>query len=448
MKVLYFDCFSGISGDMTLGALLDLGVSQEHLIESLKALKLEDEYHFNIKKELKNGIMGTLVDVVLHHEELKQGHDHHHDHDHDHEHHHHDHDHQHEHNHHHADEAAVAHTHNHNLEHDHRSYKNIVAMIEGSSLNENVKNLSKKIFTIIGEAEGKIHGKPLEEVHFHEVGAVDSIVDIVGTAICIDALKPDKIVFSKIPLSKGFVKCQHGMFPLPAPACLEILKDVPVYFTELKFELVTPTGAGIIKALADSYDDSGDMTIEKIGYGLGKKTYEKPNVLRVYLYEQKKKINNQVVEIDANIDDMTGEQLGYLMELLLEAGALDVYFTPIYMKKNRPGTKLSVLCTPEKQQDLAKLLLLQTTTFGVRYKLMDRDILDREFTEIQLFNDTVRCKIGMIDGKPIKIEPEYEDCKRIARANSLPITEVFNAASAEANKIKQIDKLRTIKYTC
>lgn len=423
MKVLYFDCFSGISGDMTLGALLDLGVSQEHLIESLKALKLEGEYHFNIKKELKNGIMGTLVDVVLHSEE----HEHHHHHEHDHEH-------DHEHEHHHHDEAAVAHTHNHNSEHEHRSYKNIISMIEGSALNENIKKLSKKIFTVIGEAEGKIHGLPLEEVHFHEVGAVDSIVDIVGTAICIDAIKPDKIIFSKIPLSKGFVKCQHGMFPLPAPASLEILKDVPVYFTDIKFELVTPTGAGIIKALADGYDDSGDMTIEKIGYGLGKKTYEKPNVLRAYLYEQKKKISNQIVEIDTNIDDMTGEQLGYVMELLLTAGALDVYFTPIYMKKNRPGVKLSVLCTPEKQQDLTQLLLSQTSTFGVRYKLMGRDILDREFTEIQLLNDIVRCKIGMIDGKPIKIEPEYEDCKRIAKNNSLPIAEVFNMALALSTK--------------
>lgn len=436
MKVLYFDCFSGISGDMTLGALLDLGVSQEYLIESLKALKLEGEYHFNIKKDLKNGIMGTFVNVVLHSEEEEQGHDHHNGHEHQHEHEHeHEHEHQHDNEHHHH-EIAMAHTHNHHLEHEHRSYSNIVSMIEGSSLNDNVKNLSKRIFTIIGEAEGKIHGKPLEEVHFHEVGAVDSIVDIVGTAICIDALKPDKIVFSKIPLSKGFVKCQHGMFPLPAPASLEILKDVPVYFTDIKFELVTPTGAGIIKALADSYDDSGDMMIEKIGYGLGKKTYEKPNVLRVYLYNEKKKINNQVVEIDTNIDDMTGEQLGYIMELLLAAGALDVYFTPMYMKKNRPGVKLSILCTQDMQQDLTQLLLSQTSTFGVRYKLMDRNILDREFVEIQLLNDIVRCKVGLLDGKKVKIAPEYEDCKRIAKKNSLPIAEIFNEALSEANKIK------------
>lgn len=281
MKTLYFDCFSGISGDMTLGALLDLGVSQELLVESLKELKLEGEYHLDIRKELKNGIMGTRVDVVLHNEEQEE---HHHEHEggHDHSHDHHSHSHDHSHDHHH-------HKHDNEHEHDHRSYRMIVDMIDNSNLKQNVKDISKKIFRIIGEAEGKIHGKPLEEVHFHEVGAVDSIVDIVGAAICIDALQPDQIVFSKIPLSKGFVKCQHGMFPLPAPACLEILKDVPVYFTDVKFELVTPTGAGIIKALADGFDDSGDMVIEKIGYGLGKKTYEKPNVLRVYLYEQKKK---------------------------------------------------------------------------------------------------------------------------------------------------------------
>lgn len=429
MKVLYFDCFSGISGDMTLGALLDLGVSQEHLVESLKALKLEGEYHLDIRKELKNGIMGTRVDVVLHHE-IQHEHMREHEHEHSHEHGHH----------HHHDEAAAAHIHSHSHEHVHRSYKSIVEMIEGSTLNEHVKALSKDIFTVIGEAEGKIHGKPLEEVHFHEVGAVDSIVDIVGAAICIDALKPDQIIFSKIPLSKGFVKCQHGMFPLPAPACLEILKDVPVYFTDVKFELVTPTGAGIIKALSDGFDDSGDMTIEKIGYGLGKKTYEKPNVLRVYLYD-KKKLNNKVVEIDTNIDDMTGEQLGFVMEQLLDAGALDVYFTDIQMKKNRPGVKLSVLCGVDKQSEITKLLLTHTSTFGIRYKLMERDILDREFIELPLKHGIVRCKVGKLNGNIIKIIPEYEDCKRLAKMQNIPISQIFNEAlGLAANYDKIIDK--------
>ncbi|MDF2520358.1 MAG: hypothetical protein K0R84_986 [Clostridia bacterium] len=274
MKVLYFDCFSGISGDMTLGTLLDLGVDQDYLIENLKALKLDGEYKLDIMKELKNGIMGTKVDVVLTHEE--HSHEHHHNHDHSHEH---------SHEHHHEAAAALSH---HHHEHQHRSFSSISAMIDESSLNENVKELSKRIFRVIAEAEGKIHGKPLEEVHFHEVGAVDSIVDIVGTAICIDALKPDKIIFSRIPLSQGFVHCAHGVFPLPAPASLEILRDVPVYFTDVRFELVTPTGAGIVKALADGFEDGSDIIIEKIGYGLGKKTYEKPNVLRTYLYNEKK----------------------------------------------------------------------------------------------------------------------------------------------------------------
>jgi pyridinium-3,5-bisthiocarboxylic acid mononucleotide nickel chelatase len=230
------------------------------------------------------------------------------------------------------------------------------------------------------------------------------------------------------------------MFPLPAPASLEILRDIPVYFTDLKFELVTPTGAGIIKALADDFDDSGDMTIEKIGYGLGKKTYEKPNVLRVYVYD-KKKLNNKIVEIDTNIDDMTGEQLGFVMEQLLDAGALDVYFTDIQMKKNRPGVKLTVLCSVEKQQEITKLLLTHTSTFGIRYKVMERDILDREFVEIPLKYGTVRCKIGKLDGSIIKIIPEYEDCKKIAKEQSLPISQVFNEALGKAaNYDKVIDK--------
>lgn len=438
MKVLYFDCFSGISGDMTLGTLLDLGVDQQHLIESLKALGLDGEYHLDIRKDLKNGIMGTFVDVVLHDEEHSHhdhGHEHSHEHEHHHDHHHNHHDH-HDHGHNHDDdhqhEVAVAHTHTH----EHRSYNSIVAMIDGSTLNDNVKSLSKMIFKVIGEAEGKIHGKPLEEVHFHEVGAVDSIVDIVGTAICIDALKPDKIVFSKIPLTQGFVKCAHGVFPLPAPASLEILKDVPVYFSDVKFELVTPTGAGIVKALADSFESNGDMLIEKIGYGLGKKTYEKPNVLRTILYSEKKKLTDKVVEIDTNIDDMTGEQLGFIMEQLLEAGALDVYFTDIQMKKNRPGVKLSVLCSPDKQQDITKLLLTHTSTFGVRYSELERSILDREFVDVELALGKVRCKVGRLEGKIVKVVPEYEDCRKIAKEKSLPISQVFTEALQEAGRIK------------
>lgn len=257
MKVLYFDCFSGISGDMTIGSLLDLGVEEKQLRSELSKLRL-DGYEINVEKQLKNGITGTSFNVILSNGE----HHHHHDND----------------------------NHCHDHGHNHRNLRDIEDIIDKSSLNDNVKSISKKIFRIVAEAEGKIHGSTPEDVHFHEVGALDSIVDIVGTAICIDQLKPDKIVFSKLPLSRGFVKCQHGIIPLPAPATLEIVKGLPVYFFDAPMELVTPTGAAIAKALGDEFGDMDAMHVEKIGYGMGKGDYKVPNALRTILFDIKKKI--------------------------------------------------------------------------------------------------------------------------------------------------------------
>lgn len=239
MKILYFDCFSGISGDMAVGALLDAGADEKTLLEGLKQLKADD-CSIKIGKKLKNGISGTDFSILL------------------------------------EDRVVNRHV--------HRNLGDIEDIINGCGLNERVRKLSIKIFRLIAEAEGKIHGAPIEEVHFHEVGAIDSIMDIIGTAICIDNLAADKIVFSSLPLSKGFVKCQHGVIPLPAPATLEILKNVPVYFTDIDFELVTPTGAAIAKGLADEFRMIGEYEIEKVGYGLGKKTYEIPNALRVVIF--------------------------------------------------------------------------------------------------------------------------------------------------------------------
>ncbi|MEA4846720.1 MAG: LarC family nickel insertion protein [Clostridiaceae bacterium] len=256
MKTLYFDCFSGISGDMTVGALLDIGADERILLEGLKQLKT-DGYRIKIEKKLKNGISGTDFTVLLEEND---------DHCHEHEHH-----------------------HPHNGGHVHRSMGDIERIINDSGLNERVRKLSIDMFRLVAEAEGKIHGKSAEEVHFHEIGAIDSIVDIVGTAICIDSLAADRIVFSSLPLSKGFIKCQHGVFPLPAPATLEILKDVPVYYTDINIELVTPTGAAIAKGLADEFGMAGELEAERIGYGLGKVTYEIPNVLRVVLFNTPKK---------------------------------------------------------------------------------------------------------------------------------------------------------------
>ena len=420
MRTLYFDCFSGISGDMTIGALLDAGADEQVLMEGLKQLKVEG-YSINIEKKLKNGISGTDFSVIL--EEYEEHEHHEHDHDHDHN---HDHDHGHQHNNDHQHE----HQHVHNNSHVHRNMSDIETIINESGLDERVRTLSLKIFGLVAVAEGRIHGKPAAEVHFHEVGAVDSIVDIIGTAICIVNLNIDRIVFSSLPLSRGFVKCQHGTFPLPAPATLELLRGVPVYYTDVNFELVTPTGAAIARGLADEFGMVGELEVEKIGYGLGKKTYEIPNVLRVMLLNSKKKISDKVIEIETNIDDMTAEQLGSVMDRLFHEGALDVFFTPVLMKKNRPGTKLTVLCNQERKAAVVEALLRHTSTFGVRMACMERNILDRELIAVDTRFGSIRCKLGRLEGELLKYSPEYEDCKAASENHGRPIAEVYDEAMA------------------
>ncbi|HWR62568.1 MAG TPA: nickel pincer cofactor biosynthesis protein LarC [Clostridia bacterium] len=419
MRTLYFDCFSGISGDMTVGALLDVGADEKALLEGMEKLKV-DGYRIEIEKKLKNGISGTDFSVILEDHEEYEEHEYH-------EHHHDGHDHGHDHDHH-VNEHNHGHQHVHNDAHVHRNMSDIEKIINDSELNERVRMLALKIFKLVAEAEGRIHGKPAGEVHFHEVGAVDSIVDIIGTAICIDSLNVDRIVFSSLPLSRGFVRCQHGVFPLPAPATLEILKDVPVYYTDVNFELVTPTGAAIAKGLAEEFGMVGELAVERIGYGLGKKTYEIPNVLRVMLFNSKKKISDRVMEIETNIDDMTAEQLGSVMDRLFEQGALDVFFTPVLMKKNRPGTKLTVLCHQDRKDALTEALLRHTSTFGVRFSYLDRTILDRETVAVDTCFGSIRCKLGRLTGELLKYSPEYEDCKAASEKSGRPISEVYAEA--------------------
>ncbi len=420
MKTLYFDCFSGISGDMTVGALLDLGADTAVLETGLKMLNVEG-YRLKIEKRLKNGISGTQFEVLLDEEQHQHPHVHIHEHPHV-----------------HAHSHSEAHHHGeHQHSHAHRSFHDIEHLIVESGLNDNTKKISLDIFRLIAEAEGKIHGKPANEVHFHEVGAVDSIVDIVGTAICIDQLSPDRIIFSSLPLSRGFVRCQHGTFPLPAPAVLEILRGVPVYYTSLDFELVTPTGAGIAKALAHEFGALGEGCIERIGYGLGKKTYEIPNVLRVMLYESKKKIKDSVLAIEANIDDMTPEQMGYAMEKLFSEGALDVSYTSILMKKNRPGVRLSVLCSPEKKSGIVDAVFKHTSTFGIRYALYEREILERAQTVVETKAGSISCKLGWHDGALLRVSPEYEDCRLAAEKTGKSIMAVYAEAIGQVYKEKQ-----------
>lgn len=307
MKVLYYDCFAGISGDMNLGAMVDIGVDKVYLINQLSKLKLNNEFEVKVGRDSRKGIEGTKVDVILKHRdeiccdaenhshevEHKNEHEHVHQHDQEHEHHHHhhdDHSHEHTHEHSHCHSHHHEHNHSHEGEHVHRNLQHIENIINSSELNDNVKKISLDMFRKVAEAEAKVHGKPLYEVHFHEVGAVDSIVDIVGAAICLDYLKVDKVMASSVELGGGFVKCAHGLIPVPAPATVEILKGVPVKTGIVPFETTTPTGAAIIASSVEEFSDMKEFVIEKVGYGVGGRDTEIPNVLRVYL--GKKKLKN------------------------------------------------------------------------------------------------------------------------------------------------------------
>ena len=344
MKTLYFDCSAGISGDMTLGALLDLGIDKDKFVAELNKLNVEG-YDMVFGRAVKNGIGANKVDVVITiegydadgHPIMKEIHDddhhceHHHDHDHEHRHeheheHHHDHEHEHEHDHHHDHEHDHEHDHHHDHHHPHvhRNVADVFAIIDNSEINENAKELAKRIFMRVAKAESKVHNEPLDKVHFHEVGAIDSIVDIIGTAICIDMLKPDRICASVVNDGHGFIMCQHGQIPVPVPATAQIFADSDVISRQIDIdtELVTPTGAAIIAELADSYGTMPAMKIEKIGMGAGSKDMKIPNVLRVAMGEEKEISEETITVLETNIDDASGEILGYTMERLLAAGAM------------------------------------------------------------------------------------------------------------------------------
>lgn len=376
--ILYFDCFSGISGDMAVGALLDLGVPKDYLIENLKSLNIDEEYQIEIRKSNKNGIEGTDFYVFLKEE---------------------------------------------NIHHHERNLKDIISIIDKSRITDGAKNIAKRIFNIIAEAEAKVHGKSIDEVHFHEVGAVDSIIDIVGVAVCIDYLKPDKIISSYVNTGSGFVKCQHGILPVPAPATMNILKDVPIYSDERKFELTTPTGAAILKGLCSEFVEGINMKVKAVGYGCGKKNTEKPNVLRVVLGEEDKE---EVVLLETTIDDMNPQFYGYVMDKLFEKGALDVYLTPVYMKKNRPGIVISVLVHENKEKSIIEVLFKETTTIGIRKFKIKRYELQREIKRVETEFGKVDFKISKYEGEIVNISPEFEDLKRISMERALPLKDVYN----------------------
>ncbi|MFW5699860.1 MAG: nickel pincer cofactor biosynthesis protein LarC [Bacteroidota bacterium] len=395
MKILYYDCFSGISGDMNLGVLIDLGVDPEYLKSELKKLNVSG-YELEISRKLKMGIEGTRVNVKL-------------------EHHHHNH-------------TGSNHGHHHHHHEPHRHLKDIKKLIYESKLSERVKEKSLDIFQRIGVAEAKIHGKTVEEIHFHEVGAIDSIVDIVGAAICLENLGVDKIMASRVEVGGGMVRCAHGVFPVPAPATAEILRNIPIRKGSVQSETTTPTGAAILASYVNEFTDKVDFSITKTGYGIGHKDFDIPNVLRAHLAEAKETSAEQTISYltECNIDDMNPEWYDYVMEKLFEAGAEDVFYTPIQMKKGRPAVKLSILHDEKRSEAIKSLLFRHTSTIGLRKTKVQKTMLQREEKKLQTKYGEITIKYTVIDDGNRKWKPEYEDCKRIAEKHNISLQEIYN----------------------
>lgn len=426
MRTLYLDCFAGASGDMFIGALLDCGLDFDVLKSELSKLSVED-YELSLTRVDRSGISSAKFDVHLKGDDHSQEH-HHHEHPHDHSHkHHHDHPHDHSH------EHGRQHTHEEHL-HSHRSLSQIRQMISASSLSALVKERALTIFQQIGEAESKIHGIPIETVHFHEVGAIDSIVDIVGACIGLEALRIERIVSSPLHVGSGTFKCAHGTYPVPGPATAELLKGLPIYSKDIEGELVTPTGAAIIATLASSYGNLPQMKIEKVGYGAGTRTYPNfPNVLRAIIGELEDSTSDTtpttVAILEANIDDLSAQVFGHLMEKAFDAGALDVFYTPVQMKKNRPGLLVTLLCKPEDRERMTELIFTETTTLGVRYREERREVLQREQVPVETEFGTVRIKTARgKDGRIMNYAPEFDDCRKAAEIHQVPVREIQLAA--------------------
>ena len=388
MRVAYFDCFSGVSGDMVLGALVDLGLDIDELARGLSSLDLE-EFRIESRDVMSYGLRATKVDVIV-------------------------------------PESVLV-----------RTFNNIRDVIENSDLPGPVKAMSLEIFMRIASAESVIHNKPVDQVHFHEVGAVDSIVDIVGTAYGMSALGITEAFASPLPLGHGMIKTQHGSLPVPAPAVLEILGDTPTYGRGIPTEIVTPTGAAIVKSLAGAFGVMPPMKIGAIGYGAGSKDIGVPNILRVVtgdLADTPGDGEQLAYVISTNVDDMNPEFYEYVMERLFAAGAHDVWLTPTQMKKTRPGVVINVLGSPAEVSGLKRILLEETSTFGLRTSTVMKKAIERAFVEVETRWGPVRVKIGREGGHVTSVSPEFSDCARIAGESGVPIKDVFRAAQLLAQQ--------------
>jgi len=387
MKIAYFDCFSGISGDMISGALLDAGLKKEDLEKELSKLNLSG-YRLEVKKTTKRGLTATQVKVEI-------------------------------------EERGVE-----------RKLRDIINGIENSKLEEEDKKQIKKIFYKIGEAEAQIHQKDIKDIHFHEVGGMDSIIDITSAVLGLRILGIKEVYSSALPLGNGFVKCAHGNIPVPAPATLEILKGIPVYSSGIKSEMVTPTGAGIISSFAKKFGEMPLMKVERIGYGSGEKDFTIPNILRVNIGEKILKDGNiaddyiydEATLIESNIDDMNPEFYDYIMDRLFLLGALDVFLTPIRMKKNRPAHMLSIIVYKQNLKEILEVLFSESTTLGVRIREVKRLRLAQKNFITETKYGKIRVKVGMFKGEIKNIAPEYENCKKIAKQHQIPLKEVYEEA--------------------
>jgi uncharacterized protein (TIGR00299 family) protein len=444
LKTLHFDCFFGIAGDMALGALVDLGIDPDTLRGELDKLGVEG-WKLNFVRDQRGGISGlhAIVDLGDRTDHLAQDDDAaphvapHHDHDHhqddhghpDHEHGHHDHEHAHHHD---------GHDHDHHDHHHHNSWKEIRALIEKSGITAGAKKRALAIFTRIAEAEAQVHGVPVDAVTFHEVGALDSIIDIVGTAICLDLLQPGRITASEVELGGGTVKCAHGILPVPAPATLLLCRGMPVKTGGSNKEMTTPTGAAILAASVDEFVNAGSFREIKTGYGIGTRKTEKPNLLRISWREEapvqaaagaespeteSPVITEELVQIEANIDDMSGEALGFLMENLFDAGALDVTLSPCTMKKSRPGTLVSVLCPPVRLPALRRTMFQKSATIGFRESPVRRLSLRREESRVSGDFGQARTKTVFYGDKPLRSKIEFEDRAALARERDISLDE-------------------------
>jgi uncharacterized protein (TIGR00299 family) protein len=392
MRLLYFDCIAGISGDMALGALIDAGADLEPIRKGLEGLPVES-FELDVEQVESGGIRATRVNVRT------------------------------------STDGLI------------RTYASVRSLLDMAEMPLDAKAMAQRIFRRLAEAEAMVHRRDLDQVTFHEVGAVDSIVDIVGTSLALASLKVDRVFASAVPTGMGMIKTEHGLLPIPAPAVMELLRGTPIYSRNVSVELVTPTGAAILAALVEGFGEIPHMRIEHVGYGAGSARLDFPNVVRVVIGEADPSataaadtVSGSELVLETNVDDLNPELYAYVLERLFAAGAQDAWLTPIVMKKGRPAVTISVLASPSREEAIRQVLFRETGTLGIRSSVVDKQALEREWVEVATRNGLVRVKIGRLEGTTVTVAPEFEDCVKVAREAGVPAREVYEEATRLARE--------------